>query len=52
LVFRRHGNRRAFLIPHEAVEGFNAFAETFGLVAAPVASDRLVASQLRGLWTT
>jgi NitT/TauT family transport system substrate-binding protein len=39
-------------IPHEAVEGFNTFAGTFGFVSAPIAYDRLVASQFHGLWTT
>ncbi|MBV8824091.1 MAG: hypothetical protein JO220_03845 [Hyphomicrobiales bacterium] len=38
-------------ISAEAVAGLNKFALANGLTAEPIAYDRLVASQLRDLWT-
>ena len=38
-------------ISSEAIDGLNKFAKASGLIAEPVPYDRLVASQLRHLWT-
>jgi ABC-type nitrate/sulfonate/bicarbonate transport system substrate-binding protein len=38
-------------ISPEAVAGLNKFAKANGLIAEPVAYDRLVAPQFRHLWT-
>jgi len=38
-------------ISPEAVAGLNKFAQANGLIAEPVAYDRLVATQFRDLWT-
>ena len=38
-------------ISPEAVAGLNKFAQANGLIAEPVAHDRLVATQFRDLWT-
>jgi ABC-type nitrate/sulfonate/bicarbonate transport system substrate-binding protein len=37
-------------ISPEAVDGLNKFAQASGLIAEPVAFDRLVATQFRPLW--
>ena len=37
-------------ISPEAVDGLNKFAQATGLIAEPVAFDRLVATQFRSLW--
>ena len=39
-------------ISPEAVDGLNKFAQASGLIAEPVAYDRLVATQFRPLWRT